>query len=245
MLTQNCPSACSSALSPVCERKRGLAQTRVLTAKRPSRGNVVRQKTPTRNSANEENGDRKSSNSPISLKMLRRCALAYVGAGAVASGTRSLGLELGLGDSGSGGGGFDAGGYFSGGDGHHNFFWRTLPAYARDDDAQSHEANQESTKDLEEVVVGEVPPRDTMTVLCMTLWMTTATTTMTATIIAMTSIMTATYTRKMTLKTLVLQGKEEKLLAKMKKSRSKDSFTCESVLATNLPTGPGIPTKVR
>jgi hypothetical protein len=31
----------------------------------------------------------------------------------------------------------------------------------------------------------------------------------------------------------------------MKKSRSKDSFTCESVLATNLPTGPGIPTKVR
>ena len=73
---------------------------------------------------------------------------------------------------------------------------------------------KKARKTSREVVVGEVPPRDTMTVLCMTLWMTTATTTMTATIIAMTSIMTATYTRKMTLKTLVLQGKEEKLLAK-------------------------------
>lgn len=30
-----------------------------------------------------------------------------------------------------------------------------------------------------------------------------------------------------------------------KKPRNKDSFICESVLATNLPTGPGIPTKVR
>ena len=236
MLTQNCPSACSSALSPVCERKRGLAQTRVLTAKRTSRGNVVRQKTPTRNSANEENGDRKSSNSPISLKMLRRCALAYVGAGAVASGTRSLGLELGLGDS---GGGFDAGGYFSGGDGHHNFFWRTLPAYARDDDAQSHEANQESTKDLEggsgrrssskrhddsamyDAVDddgddycddidhdGDIYEEDDA-------------------------------------EDVGAAGQGGKTSGKMKKSRSKDSFTCESVLATNLPTGPGIPTKVR
>jgi cobalamin synthase len=72
---------------------------------------------------------------------------------------------------------------------------------------------KKARKTSREAVVGEVPPRDTMTVLCMTLLMTTATT-MTATIIAMTSIMTATYTRKMTLKTLVLQGKEEKLLAK-------------------------------
>ena len=30
-----------------------------------------------------------------------------------------------------------------------------------------------------------------------------------------------------------------------KKPRNKDNFICESVLATNLPTGPGIPTKVR
>ena len=31
---------------------------------------------------------------------------------------------------------------------------------------------------------------------------------------------------------------------RLKKPKSKDSFVCESVLATNLPTGPGIPTKV-
>jgi len=241
MLTQNCPSACSSALSPVCERKRGLAQTRVLTAKRPSRGNVVRQKTPTRNSANEENGDRKSSNSPISLKMLRRCALAYVGAGAVASGTRSLGLELGLGDS---GGGFDAGGYFSGGDGHHNFFWRTLPAYARDDDAQSHEANQESTKDLEGGsgrrssskrhddsamydAVDDDGDDDDGDDYCDDI------------------DHDGDIYEEDDAEDVGAAGQGGKTSGKMKKSRSKDSFTCESVLATNLPTGPGIPTKVR
>ena len=244
MLTQNCPSACSSALSPVCERKRGLAQTRVLTAKRPSRGNVVRQKTPTRNSANEENGDRKSSNSPISLKMLRRCALAYVGPGAVASGTRSLGLELGFGDSGSGGGGFDAGGYFSGGDGHHNFFWRTLPAYARDDDAQSHEANQESTKDLEGGsgkrssskrhddsamydAVDDDGDDDDDDDYCDDI------------------DHDGDIYEEDDAEDVGAAGQGGKTSGKMKKSRSKDSFTCESVLATNLPTGPGIPTKVR
>jgi hypothetical protein len=41
-----------------------------------------------------------------------------------------------------------------------------------------------------------------------------------------------------------IESRGDKKGSQLKKAKSKDSFICESVLATNLPTGPGIPTKV-
>jgi hypothetical protein len=41
-----------------------------------------------------------------------------------------------------------------------------------------------------------------------------------------------------------VESRSDKQGSQLKKAKSKDSFICESVLATNLPTGPGIPTKV-
>jgi hypothetical protein len=248
MLNQNCVLACSSALSPFCEGTRGVAQTRVLTAKRRSRGNVLRQK-PTRNSANEENRDRKSTNSSISFKLVRRCALAYAGVGAVAFVTRSLSPELGFGDGGGGGGGFDAGGNFWGGDGHQHFFWRTLPAYARDDDARSHEANREGMKDPEGGrSTLKRDDRDSSK----------------HDFDAAADAATDDdddddddddeYYDDIDHEGDMYEERDAEdddavgqlgKPGKVKKSKSKDSFTCESVLATNLPTGPGIPTKVR